>query len=334
MLIILEGPDGAGKSTIAEALFNTIRRDRTLLHFGPPDRPSILEEYVIKTAGILRTTPNVIIDRFCYGELVYPQLTGRPSLLDASHGRAQLAWTDNWLRAKGALLVHVTTPPTILANRLRIRAETLDYEHQHEEQVRLWYTAMETSTLTRVEIDTSIRTIGRAVQIITSAAHEAQRRCANIRTFEHYVGSSRPSVLLVGDRRGVIDRRVPGTFAPVPGGCAPFLLEAPAIERAFRAGELGLANACDGYRVDYLWEMLGRPPVVGLGRHAQRELGRRDVPHGSIAHPQFLRRFHYSSQGEYGQRVLNAACLGIDDTLWRPSSPASTIPLTPCEQEQ
>jgi hypothetical protein len=83
-LVIVEGPDGAGKTTLAGAL-----RDRlgfAYRHEGPPpaDREDVTGYYVERLTEALMATfdaPGVVMDRFALGERVYgPLLRGRDRL--------------------------------------------------------------------------------------------------------------------------------------------------------------------------------------------------------------------------------------------------------------
>lgn len=81
-LTILEGPDGAGKTTLAKETY----KDHEYYHLGPPPRGK--DSAFWQCAELLRrlevdVSPDrkVVIDRFCYGELIYgPVLRGGTDL--------------------------------------------------------------------------------------------------------------------------------------------------------------------------------------------------------------------------------------------------------------
>lgn len=78
MLIVLEGPDGSGKSYLADQLRREF--DLEYHHEGPPPQDVPILEYY--TSILLRLVPtNTVIDRFALGERVYgPHYRGHDAL--------------------------------------------------------------------------------------------------------------------------------------------------------------------------------------------------------------------------------------------------------------
>lgn len=83
MIVVLEGPDGSGKTTLARRL--AAKHDLEYVHVGPPtpeqlaDDDSLLRHYarLVET----RRTRNVVFDRLALGERVYgPIFRGRDGL--------------------------------------------------------------------------------------------------------------------------------------------------------------------------------------------------------------------------------------------------------------
>lgn len=70
MTVIVEGPDGAGKTTLAKALAEEFELEYH--HEGPPQTTDVFGHYLH-----LVMQPNVVLDRLALGELVYgPLLRG------------------------------------------------------------------------------------------------------------------------------------------------------------------------------------------------------------------------------------------------------------------
>lgn len=78
MLVIVEGVDRTGKSSLCERL----RADYggTLVHFGPPETHPILE-YLGPISPYRPGKMNMFVDRHYLGELVWPKFFGRSSLM-------------------------------------------------------------------------------------------------------------------------------------------------------------------------------------------------------------------------------------------------------------
>lgn len=84
-LIVLEGCDGAGKTTLAENMKTIILRDNEntrveIVHYGPPDTSiSVVDTYMEPLRKLTREQVGneslvVICDRFAVGEIVYGEI--------------------------------------------------------------------------------------------------------------------------------------------------------------------------------------------------------------------------------------------------------------------
>ena len=113
MLIICEGPDSVGKSSLAARFKQHVERGSgvgesgvELLHKGPPVLHP-LDEYVVP---LLHYRPfrgeHVVCDRWHWGEGVYPQVFPRSTQFDD----AVRYYTELFLMSRGAYVVHVSGP--------------------------------------------------------------------------------------------------------------------------------------------------------------------------------------------------------------------------------
>src|SRR5215212_9925147 len=105
MLIILEGPDCSGKTTLADQLQveieRTTKEEVLRLSSGPPTGHP-LDEYVVPLLGYRPATgTHIICDRLHWGETVYPMILKRPSGLDG----AIFAYIEAFLMSRGAYVV-------------------------------------------------------------------------------------------------------------------------------------------------------------------------------------------------------------------------------------
>lgn len=116
MLIILEGCDGTGKTTLAKSLQNIIGGEIIHCHSRTPNTyeffHSIIEASYCK---------NIIADRFCYGQFVY----------QTEEERQQKGWLTKEelykleveMLAAGAKVIHVVADPEEIEERLAYRNE-------------------------------------------------------------------------------------------------------------------------------------------------------------------------------------------------------------------
>lgn len=80
-LVILEGLDRTGKSTIAD-YFETLGFEK--LHMSAPPKGTTSDQYLQDIVELVSSAANkdMVLDRSHYGELVWPQVYGRKALLD------------------------------------------------------------------------------------------------------------------------------------------------------------------------------------------------------------------------------------------------------------
>lgn len=118
MIVVLEGPDGCGKTTVANALERLIGQSVVVrMSSGPPgDDP--FEECMAKlrnAEALLKTGWSaVVIDRLHIGELVYGPLLRGASRLSFK----QAEFIDAYLYKIGAVSVHCTAPLATITARL------------------------------------------------------------------------------------------------------------------------------------------------------------------------------------------------------------------------
>lgn len=109
MKIILEGVDGAGKTTLAKILANEYGLD--ICHCTQHD-PADYEFYK-NTAR----KENIVWDRHTIGELVYPKIFGREPQISPEDARLVL----HYARSEGAKIFVLTTDLPTLRQRLLAR---------------------------------------------------------------------------------------------------------------------------------------------------------------------------------------------------------------------
>lgn len=130
MPIIIEGPDGAGKSTLAKALADKLDMNILKMTANGGQSP---EEYVQKLA-----CDGVIIDRCWVSEQVYSDLFGREPRIDNENAEA----LTDLCRIVGVPIIILLPPLTEVIKRLTLRGDEFeDVIMPHIEEIYCRYRA-------------------------------------------------------------------------------------------------------------------------------------------------------------------------------------------------
>lgn len=78
-VIILEGTDGTGKTTLAKEIAKA--QDRQILHAAKPTHDNWPDEYVAPIAEMAHEQ-RLVLDRWHLGEYIWPDILGRKSLFN------------------------------------------------------------------------------------------------------------------------------------------------------------------------------------------------------------------------------------------------------------
>lgn len=319
MLVIVDGPDCAGKSTLVEAVVARLHGehpgDEVVVHHKGPPAGHPLAEYVEPLLGYRPGQGvHVVCDRWHWGEAVYPRLYDRPTRMDEGVWR----YTEMFLRSRGAVVLFPDVEPDVLRSRLAARGDDVFTRDKIPHAVTAFRYTAARSDLPVVRYRTSAPDLASRGAVDHARTREAEAVALN--PFHTYVGPVGPTCLLVGDERPLrMDRDHPAFFPYAPRS-GHFLLNAL---RGSELHNLGLVNANDVDDVRKAWETLGRPArVVALGATAHRRLTQVDVPHGAVPHPQFVRRFYQRHRDEYGRLLEQVLAHGGDRRSWRPENPS------------
>lgn len=125
MLIVLEGIDGAGKTTLANLLANLM--DAEVIHETKP-RPFYHYYGIIQQSK----SRNIIADRFFWGQFVYQEPSERCLSL------RELRALENELAKNAAKLVYVTAPDVVIKQRLDSRKEALSLSFETLSEGYAW----------------------------------------------------------------------------------------------------------------------------------------------------------------------------------------------------
>lgn len=150
MLIVLEGCDGTGKTTLAKQLATLLNAE--IIHCSTKTTNDF--EFFANIIEASRQR-NIIADRFCYGQFVYQEEKDRPleSLNRASKNRMLYVLETMMLRA-GTKVILVKATPEVIRKRLEARGETLINGLTVEEVSQKFETVKNESMLTWLEYST------------------------------------------------------------------------------------------------------------------------------------------------------------------------------------
>ena len=289
-LIILEGPDCSGKSTLAKALADRLLY-HTLMHHGPYPRltsQQLPRFYAEGMATSLQRWHGLVMDRSWLSEQVYgPIYRGADRL--ATFQRRHL---ERIALRLGAVVVLCLPPWADVRDQwarrkgLDPKAEMLDNEDQLR-RIYDAYHALETD-LPVVHYDYTIH--GRDVSKVLG---QVDRRSTGLHPWlAPSVGSTDSKVILVGEKPS--DHTDADTLMQWPfssfsrQGSSAWLTEMLHANGILETDLLWL-NAGTGFVTPL--ERLYARPVIALGNEASKELARHHISHETVAHPQHHKRF-------------------------------------------
>jgi thymidylate kinase len=324
MLIILEGPDGSGKTVLAERLMSRIEatypspRSPEYIHKKRPSEGSLLAEYLRPIADYMpRSGRTLVLDRWHLGELVYPEMTDRETLASF----VEFRYLEMFLRSRGAIVIRVDTNPSATLQVIHERAEHEPLEERVLEQQSSFSRAYKSTKLRSMTYDRSQDTSDTAIDVLIAAALGAELDTPMLHKNPTYVGPSHPAVVLLGDQRNVRTDHFeyPTAFVPESATSGHFLMNA-LPKNWLEYGLFGFMNANEGHPVSIFDETYVEPKWVVLGREAEKALRNSSEieSFGVVPHPQYIRRFHHHARDRYGMEIQRVSRNGEDRSTWRP----------------
>lgn len=289
MLIILEGVDGGGKSTLADRILEHLDGVQNLrLHSGPLTGDP-LKEYEWRLRDYVPGSgQHIVCDRWHVGEMVYGPLYRKVCKLTSAMQRH----VEMFLDKLGAHKLIVTTSYIVISQRLQTRGEDF-LQNRHLGLVWDWYNDY------GFRNDWGFVSSDEIMEYIIPLARRKEHEVEPLRPFTSYVGPPHPRHLLLGVTAETHWARphFDQCFVPYPNTAGEFLINA--LEYA-SIRDYGLANAEDE-DVAALWQVLGRPNVICLGPDSEK--ASRAVPHLTVTHPSEARRQSDADPKRYGLEI-------------------------------
>ncbi len=323
MLIIIEGPDCARKTTLARDIVARLAAsgpDNTveLLHRGPPGGHP-LDEYVVPLLGYRPGRGHhIVCDRWHWGEFVYPHVLKRATQLDLPMFR----YIEMFLQSRGAITVLLNPELAELQDCIRERGDDLVNVEQLPE-IQMRYDIISDAMSSTYE---SIYPASMTPDTVIALARGKEGPAAALNMFITPVGSPAPDTILFGDVRNCSgydcrhstrhSQRGPA-FMPYPGTSGHYLMHA-LEEYEINREYVMLANSCDVDDVLALTPLSHQREFVALGRNAHLQLTALQIKHAAAPHPQFIRRFHHAAASSYGKLIQGLIGTERNELTWRP----------------
>jgi hypothetical protein len=339
MLIIVEGPDCAGKSTLVAQLLAHIKSkvggDVDVLRQGPL-KLHPLDAYVMPLTNYRPGQDHhIIADRWHWGERIYPEIFNRPSKMTVGMWR----YIEMFLRSRGALAVYPHHNVQVLLERLKTRGDDL-VTAEMLPQITYGFQHVSYATYLPVYRISDRFTRGcdwppEQVQRVVDEAVLREQAALPLSHLTTYVGPPSPDYLLVGDVR---NKTFPGdtrpAFMPYGATSGAYLMDALSSISAHRPATLGIMNACDVDDMMVALEVFTKipgatgacgspkyrdaPAMVTLGKHADKTFtDQTGWRHGQVPHPQFVRRFFSKDNVAYGKAIEQSLITAKDNSKWQ-----------------
>lgn len=198
MLIIVEGVDGSGKSTLVDEFNLSMPDDTVHLRRGPLKHHPLVEYLYPLAQYRPMQSQSVVCDRWHVGELVYgPLYRGMSKLTPAME-----AYVDKFLESRGALKLWVDTPFETVQLRMSTRGEDF-LQPQHARLVWDWYRDHLPRRGWRSVSGTLQKT--KRAEVVEQLVKDARMLAVSATStwFPWYVGPPEPEVVLFGDHAQV-----------------------------------------------------------------------------------------------------------------------------------
>lgn len=295
MLIIIEGADKTGKTTLAKAI--AARFNYQYHHFGPPKgRPA--DEYIDFLLNLKKPT---VCDRFHLGELVYgPIFRDKIGITPL-----ELLTIERVLRLKQTILIHAATDITLANERLHVskQIELVD-DTRNIVAAKLFDDVVRTSNVTPL-----LRYDGSNKRNLNNMLKQIQKLLDNMRqTRTSYTGVGTidgPKIVFVGEQ---VNKNVTWRGLPFDRGLSSEFL-AQTFKQAMvdehkvyicNADKLALTEAKTLYHKGTRF--------ISLGKKADEKLNSLGILHTALPHPQWVKRFHHSQKYMYAE-MIGQACV-------------------------
>jgi len=290
MLIIIEGPDKSGKTTLAKKIEEQFHYKYA--HFSAPgDDPA--SEYASFFSSISSPT---VCDRSYFGERVYgPLLRGASKISDL-----QYAVIERICRLKGATFIYASTPLKVCQTRLydNLTNKKISIKNNKEAWARFKTLAPSCSlrpfltydATTQNALDGLLKHLGQLLPSLRSHAILARKCCTGVGTIYGR------KIVFVGEG---LNKKKTWLGLPFDSGPTSNYLYEQCKKARIPEHKVYLCNAVNLTKREVAFLNLAKTTWISLGNYANLKLLNLGVKHQSIPHPQYWLRFHAHKPGAY-----------------------------------
>lgn len=319
LFIIIEGTDASGKSTLVREVQNIMCNSDPgvpvhAFHRSKPDeltRRWALDQYVLSIENQINQDSLGVADRWHWGEATYAQLKRPESGVDGLGllGSAGWKWTEMFLMSRGACAFWLYQPLDVVKKRIAARGDDYVVADELEALIALYEEASAKSAIFAGKLQPnpdSLEEVYAMAESLVKTALDVEAEVQHLKGMPYYIGHPNPDALLIGDQKNMNRWYGSATnlpFIPVDGNSGDFLMGALPDDFWPTAGIIN-GNDHAAETLYEAWRTLGSPPVVALGRMAQRACERAEIDLAAVtSHPQHVKRFYASQQREYGEAI-------------------------------
>ena len=335
MFIVIEGTDASGKSTLVSEVQKQLaekfpKQEIEFYHKSKPEEMSrrwVLYDYVTSIENVDWSQRIAVADRWHWGEVTYAAVKRPETGSGDGYGLLGVAgwrWTELFLKSRGVAQFWLYQPLDVITRRLNARGDDYIQANELGQILDLYALAAANSAglaSTLTPAPDSVEEIPFLASHVIRRAEVFQEDAQALSKFPEYIGQRFPRVLLVGDTRNITKKYGEETilpFMPVDGNSGEFLLTA-LEDTAWKTMGIVNVNDMSAERFEDLWTTLRRPPILVLGRLAERGIRNANIPdymYTVTSHPQHVRRFFNSRKEEYGQAITRLSTKKDRDDQW------------------